>query len=69
MPHINIDLVETRRKKLKLKQYQLANILGITKGHYCLIRQEKRNFTLRHIEILWRELNIPLQKLIIKEHS
>lgn len=66
MPRINIELVESRRKKLKLKQYQLAEILGISKGHYCLIRQEKRNFTLCHIEILWRKLNIPLHKLIIK---
>lgn len=66
MARININLVEQRRKEMNLKQCELASILNITRGHYSLIKSGLRSFTLKHIEILWRELDIPLHNLIIK---
>jgi len=68
MAHININLIEKSRKEKSLSQLKLASLLGISPGHYTLIKQGKRYFTLRHIEILWRELGLELTNLIVMDN-
>ena len=67
MSIVNFDVVEKARLKKKLTPKQLAALLNITQSLYSSIKHGRRQFTLREVEILWRELEIPLNKLIIKQ--
>lgn len=67
MAQVDIELIEKIRKAKGLTQRELSSLLRISESHYCHIKKGRKFFTLDHIEALWRELNIPLHKMIIKK--
>lgn len=61
---ININLLETRRKKLKISKYRMADLLGMSRQSYYSILT-KKSTRLNTLDKIAKILNLDPKDLII----
>ena len=65
---INIELIKSRRRELKLKLYEVAAIVGVDAAMICLYESGKSQPPIKHLPLYAKALGLPEQALVIFEN-
>ena len=64
---LNFQKIELRRKKMGLRQYQFAELMGLKQSRYAHIKRGTRKASLEFIENLYLKAGLKFSEIFIIE--
>lgn len=64
MVRLNVELIENRRKEMKLTQGQLSRLLEIDESYYSHLKSGRRRPTLVVVEKIYFEMGLGITEIL-----